>query len=345
MKMFYYIQLDEQDFFIRFVLHLRNLLVRARNNYFSKNPLKDGIKTACPLIYDISVSLAKVIKQKTEVTINDDEIAYIAFHLGSAIGSHKILSTKITAVIFCPNYYDINLRLADSINRHFSSDILITNILTDESELKKISPVDFIISTLPIAELLNFPIVQIGLFLNGIDINSIREKMVQIKIQKKQRHFEENLRKLIVPELFEINNDIKNEVDAIHHMVKKLEAQHYVWENFEAEILEREKMSSTAFNLFAIPHSMEMHAKKTGLSVLISENDIVWSNKPIQLVIMLCFKANERQIFNEIFDPITIILSDINNINKLIKCREYNEFIETMVSMYNWKCHPDNVQF
>lgn len=104
-------------------------------------------------------------------------------------------------------------------------------------------------------------------------------------------------------------------------------------------------MSSTAFNLFAIPHSMEMHAKKTGLSVLISENDIVWSNKPIQLVIMLCFKANERQIFNEIFDPITIILSDINNINKLIKCREYNEFIETMVSMYNWKCHPDNVQF
>lgn len=86
---FYYIDLSEQEFLIRFALHIRNLLVRSKNNYFSKNPLTDGIKTSCPLIYDVSVSLAGTIKEKTGVSINDDEIAYIAFHLGSTLEAQK----------------------------------------------------------------------------------------------------------------------------------------------------------------------------------------------------------------------------------------------------------------
>ena len=96
---FYYIDLSEQEFLIRFALHIRNLLVRSKNNYFSKNPLAQGIKTSCPMIYDVSVSLAGTIKEKTGVSINDDEIAYIAFHLGSTIEAQKSLTTKITAIL------------------------------------------------------------------------------------------------------------------------------------------------------------------------------------------------------------------------------------------------------
>ena len=33
---FYYIDLSEQEFLIRFALHIKNLLVRSKNNYFSK---------------------------------------------------------------------------------------------------------------------------------------------------------------------------------------------------------------------------------------------------------------------------------------------------------------------
>ena len=58
-------------------------------------------------------------------------------------------------------------------------------------------------------------------------------------------------------------------------MVKKLVKLDYVDTHFKDEVLEREKMSSTAFGNFAIPHAMKMHANKTGINILISENPIM----------------------------------------------------------------------
>ena len=65
------------------------------------------LKPPALLIYDISVSLAATIKEKTGISINDDEIAYIAFHLGSALEAQKSLTEKITVALYCPSYYDM----------------------------------------------------------------------------------------------------------------------------------------------------------------------------------------------------------------------------------------------
>ena len=99
---FYYIDLTEPEFLIRFALHIRNLLQRSKNNYFSRNPLTEEIKTSCPLIYDVSVCLSSIIKERTGISINDDEIAYIAFHLGSTLEAQKNLSEKVTAAPTAP---------------------------------------------------------------------------------------------------------------------------------------------------------------------------------------------------------------------------------------------------
>lgn len=330
---FYYIDLSEQEFLVRFALHIKNLLVRSKNNYFSKNPLTEGIKTSCPLIYDVSVALAGTIKEKTGVSINDDEIAYIAFHLGSTLEAQKSLTTKITAVLYCPNYYDINLKITDTVNQHFANDILITNILTDESEFEKINEVDMIISTIPISTILSIPMIQINLFLTDKDRSTLQEKIEEIRKQKKKDEFESYLRKLIIPEFFEHKNNLKNEKDSINYMVKKMVHYEYVDDSFKQDILAREKMSSTAFSNFAIPHAMKMHAHKTGINVVVSDEAISWNGHFVNLIIMMCFNINERYIFNEIFDPITMILSESENIKKIISSENYEEFIRNMVTL------------
>lgn len=330
---FYYIDLKEQEFLIRFALHIRNLLVRSKNNYFSKNPLTEGIKTSCPLIYDVSVTLASTMKEKTGVSINDDEIAYIAFHLGSAIEAQKNLTTKVTAVLYCPNYYDMNLRINEMINQHFASDILITNILTDESEFEKINDVDMVITTIPISTILTIPIIQINLFLTDKDRALLQERIIEIRKQNRKDEFENYLRELIKPDLFEHKSNLSNESDCIDYMVKKLVKHGYVDHGFKQQILEREQMSSTAFANFAIPHAMKMHAHKTGINIIVSEQPIMWNNCPVNLVIMMCFNINERYIFNEIFDPITMILSESDNIKKICSSTNYEQFIQNMVSL------------
>lgn len=113
-------------------------------------------------------------------------------------------------------------------------------------------------------------------------------------------------------------------------MVKKLVKLDYVDTHFKDKVLEREKMSSTAFGNFAIPHAMKMHANKTGINILISENPISWNEHPVNLVIMMCFNKNERYIFNEIYDPITMILSEPENVKK------YYMLQIMMISLKSW---------
>jgi len=327
---FYYIDLTEPEFLIRFALHIKNLLLRSKSNYLSKNPLTEEIKSSCPLIYDASVCMSGIIKEKIGVSINDDEIAYIAFHLGSALEAQKNLNAKITAILYCPNYYDMNLKLSDMINTQFQDDILITNIVTDESELENYTNSNLIISTLPVSTLFAIPCIQISIFLTEKDSYQLRKKVEEIKLEKKRAKFQTYLETLIIPDFFELNSSFSTENEVIDYMADKMYRFGYVTKNFRNEVYEREKMSSTGFPNFALPHAMKMYAIKTGLHILISENPISWGQNQVHLVIMLCFNVNERHIFNEIFDPLTMIIGDKDNMKHILKCKTYTEFIQTL---------------
>lgn len=330
---YYYIDLAEPEFLIRFALHIRNLLQRSRNHYFSRNPLTEEIKTACPLIYDVSVYLSSIIKQRTGISINDDEIAYIAFHLGSTLEAQKNLSEKVTAVLYFPSYYNTNVKLTDTVNRHFSSELLITNILTDERELESVVKNDFVLTTVPLNTVLEFPVLQISPFFTEKDISLMQKLLAEIKVEKRRKQFREYLESLISPELFEKRSDLLDSPAVIRHMAGRLAALGYVGEEFEEEIHERELLSSTAFQDFAIPHAMKMHAYKTGISVLISDTPVEWDSRQVHIVMMLCFNREERFIFNEVFEPLTLVLGSRENIRKLAMAGDYREFIELLTAL------------
>jgi len=327
---YYYIDLSEPEFLIRFAIHIRNLLQRSKNQQFSKNPLTEEIKTSCPLIYDVSVYLSGIIKDRTGIIINDDEIAYITFHLGSTLEAQKSLNKKVTAILYCPNYYDLNIRLTDTINQHFSCEMLITNIITDDTALEQVPKCDFIMSTVPLHGFYGVDIVHIGMFFTDKDISVIRNKITSVRIHKRKATFKNYLEQLIIPEFFERRNDLKTEGDAIEYLAGKMHRLGYVNETFREDIYMREKLSSTAFHDFAIPHAMKMHAEKTGLNILISDFPVSWNGKPVFLIIMMCFNKNDRYIFNEIFEPLTMMLTDREFIKKLILVKDHETFIQML---------------
>lgn len=324
---FYYIDLTEPEFLIRFALHIRNLLQRSKNNYFSRNPLTEEIKTSCPLIYDVSVCLSSTIKERTGISINDDEIAYIAFHLGSTLEAQKNLSEKVTAALYCPSYYDTNVKLTDTINRHFSSELLITNIFIEERELEKTGKSDLVLSTVPLNSVIQLPLLQISPFFTEKDVQSLRRQLTEIKTNKRRKQFREYLEYLIVPEFFERRDDLTDYDQVVRHMVGKMVSMGYVDEDFEQDIRAREQLSATAFQDFAIPHAMKMRAHKTGINVLISDTPVKWGDKQVRIVLMLCFNRDERFIFNEIFEPLTMVLSSRENVKRLVTAGDYQEFI------------------
>ncbi|MFV0381649.1 MAG: BglG family transcription antiterminator [Breznakia sp.] len=329
---FYYINLSEPEFLTRFALHIRNLLVRSRYNYSSKNPLSDGIQQSCPLIYDAALNLVNSIEIRTNLHINNDEIAYIAFHIGSALETQKTLNSKINVVLYCPNYYDMNKKLLHAINTNFSTSILIKNVFTSETEFDNLIKYDLIISTIPISIILSIPTIVVSFLLNEKDIYTIRNKIDEIKIKKKKQILKNHLHLLITSKLFEKNNLLKNENETISYMCKKLIDTNCVDHTFEQEIRDRENIASTAFNSFAVPHALKMNAHKTRMNIILSEKGVDWHGRNVNLIIMLSFNKNERYIFNEIFDTITMILTDNNNIKRLLSVDNDQKFIDLLVS-------------
>lgn len=329
----YSIVIDDPEFFVRFALHIENLIIRAQNNHFCKNPLAEEIKTSCPLIYDISVMMAGLIKEKTDIFINDDEIAFIAFHLGGALEVQELLNTKIKAVLFCPNYYDINTKLLTEINQSFSDDLLIANILTSESELRNLKNCELIITTMPFSTMPTIPTLKINIFSYQRSQKLLKDKLHEIKLHKEKMSFKTYLRELIMPDFFEKTDKPYTKLEALTSMSNRLMEHNYVNDSYLSELLEREKLSSTALGAFAIPHAMKMNANKTNLSVLITNTPIDWDDKKVNLVLMLCFNIQERSIFHKIFDPLTMILSEPENVKKACACSSYDEFIDMIVSL------------
>lgn len=332
---FYYINLKEPEFLTRFALHIRNLLVRAKFNYSSKNPLAAGIQYTCPLIYDAAIYMASGIEEATNIKINEDEIAYIAFHLGSALETQKAIKNKINALLYCPNYYDMNSKLVDSIHTEFSNYILVKNVVTSEAEIENYDMYDLVISTIPISGIIPIPTLMVSFMFNEKDRYAIRTKVNEILIAKKQSILRTHLKTIILDEMFETNKMLKTSDEVIHYLCDKAYKLDYVDETFEEQIQAREQMSSTAFNSFAIPHAMRMTAKKTGINILISPTGITWGDKVVNLVMMLSFNINERFIFNEIFDTITMILSEPENVKQIIQAKDADQFIELLVSYVN----------
>lgn len=330
----YSINLNRDDFLIRFTLHIHNLLIRSQSGYLSRNPLKKEIKDSYPLIYDMAVSVTKYIIDETHIAMNDDEIAYIAFHFGNLLETQKVMNSKISVIIFCPTYYDMGLKLANSYKHHFSQEILITDLLTKEEDLAHIHNTDLIISTVPIDHTKSeIPVLQTDLFFNQNSQNKLENKIKEIHKLHSQNEFRHYLNNLIIPEFFEINNHISNETECIDYLVKKMAKHDYVIPSFRENVLKRERLSSTAFGDFAIPHSMKMDAIKTGINVIISKKPINWNGQPVHLVMLMSFNKNERYIFNKIYEIITMILSENDNVKKIISSNSYNEFIENFVNL------------
>lgn len=328
MQTYFYINISEPEFLVRFALHIKNLLIRAKSEHFSRNPLGNTIKSSCPLIYDYALWCYSVIRERTGISINDDEIGYIAFHFGSALEAQKELASKLSGIIYCPTYYNTDQRFYDVINRRFGSDIMIANIVTEESALNKIVVPDLIISTVPLNQATTTPHVQVYPFLNNSSIEAIRQKIQEVRAAKRKAVFRRYLQQIISPDIFEIGQGFDDHKHAIHTMCGKLFQKGYVGEQFELEVLEREELSSTGFSDFAIPHAIKMNALRTGMYIYISTTPTKWGDSKVSLIILLCINREERFIFQEIFEPLTMILSDHTHLKRIIGTKSYEEFIQ-----------------
>lgn len=331
----YNINLDKQDFTVRFALHLRNMLIRLANKIELKNPQMLLIKNTYPFIYDISVFISNLIKQNQSISISEDEIAYIALHIGVLIEEQKALENKIKVLILSPQYFANSLSIVKRCMHIFGDNILITGMITDENEIDNFYEYDLMISTIPINRIIDKPNIIVSSYFTNKDVSNLSNSIENVLRKKRINKIESKLKILFKDEFFYVNGPYKNQTDIIDALSDDLENAGYVDMKFKTKLFERESISSSAFMNIAMPHPLEMCSLKSAISVSIHTNSIIWNDSKVNIVFMLAIHEDDRLVFKDIFDFISDIISDENKLSSLLKVNTFEEFIKLFASFSN----------
>lgn len=330
----FFINLDSDNFITPFMLHLKNLKNRLIKNNLLKNPMLDSIKISCPTIYDISTFIAYQLTLSFHENVNEDEIAFIALHVGTEIERQKKEETKVSCLLLCPEYLNITSTLQKKIMMDFGDQLTIQKSISFENEILG-NNFDLLITTVPVLESTNYFTVLLPPFPMSYEKNKILDAIIRIENTKKSQILTNNLNFYFNEKLFYSMNEDISKSAVINELAERMINLGYVEENFKEEIWKRETASSTAFMNIAIPHPMKMSAYKTSIGVVISHKGIDWGNQHfVNVVFMIAFNKIDNKHFHALYESLVLLFNEPIVISEIKKCKNFNDFKDIVIKNY-----------
>lgn len=323
---YYFLETFDDIFMSQFRLHLSNLLNRARQGYSIKNPMTFEIKNTYPLIYDIAVFMAKNIEDHIQITINQDEITFIALHIGSYLERSNQIKSKISCLYITMNYYNHHYSNIEKLNRVFldSLDIRYSISISDfDIEHPK---VDLIISEV---ELYRNDTIVISPFVTEKEIDTIRNQIKMLEKQLYYRDFKQSFIKMFSSNLFFTNIEGNNKFELISNILSQIDDNEYYFSEFKNEVIRRENLSSTAiFSDIAIPHAISQYVKKSFISFAVGSKRYSWDQDGVRLIIIIGIAYADRKNFRTVFNQLVEVFSIPANIIAISQSKTYQEVVD-----------------
>lgn len=314
-------------------MHISAMIERCNKNVEIDNMYLQEIKHNYPLVFEMGVRVCNLLEEKLHIDISENEIAFIALHLGVAYARANA-AYKYKAVLILPRDQIISNLCHQKIDYRFGDRMEIIECMSffEKSNITDLKP-DLILTTLPLKHNLHILTIQISLFINSDDENRIFQALNSLDKIKCQADFKLLALKLIRKDFFYTHFDAKNPVEVITKICDDLKAKGYVTEDFKNSVMQREKMSATSFEYgFATPHSFnEMFIKQSALSIMILDKPVHWGSFDVRLVIMFAIDKSDYKLLKIFFDWLGNVISNSDQFSKLLKVNDYKEFIEQII--------------
>lgn len=330
----YLVDLDDEAFIVRLTMHVGNLVERALDNSFSRNPLVQSIKSAYPVIYDVAVYIAAQIQREKSITMNDDEISYIALHVGAHLEREARCEERLTAAIVCPGYYDMHTLLRDRVERALGDDLTVQIVVTRTDVEWQDFATDLVLTTIPTPGARD-TVVVIQPFLTGGDIDAARRAVARVRRHHRRLQIKDDLLRYFDPGLFFRNLHAADEPTMIRALGASMVDRGIIDDSYVTAAIEREAMSSTAFtDTVAVPHAMVMSATRTSIAIAVNETPMPWGDNRVNVVALIAFAESGRASFQTVFDQLVEVFAESGEVRELVRLSaDFTLFIEELVRM------------
>jgi len=317
------------------VLHLRPTIVRLKYGLELRNPMLDTIKNEYTSIFGAAWACSSIFEKRLGVSINEDEVAYIAMHLAVGVGR---LSKRVKAIVVCSSGVGTSQLIATRLEKTFHEIDIIATIPLNLLKEDIIDKTDLIISTIP--GILDSPkFVYVSAMLGATDVLKIRKQLEKLEIISEREDLSHNeeldshISGVLDEELCFIDDKRHNLTDIINYYGKIMEQKGYVKSGFCENVLERENISSTVIGKgIAIPHSTQEFVKQSKICIVRIDEPIMLEDEKVKLIIILALKFNDYMVTKEFYRKFYSILDSEKLIAKIMESNDKLHILEVFLN-------------
>ncbi|MCJ7691051.1 MAG: PRD domain-containing protein [Clostridiaceae bacterium] len=349
---------QDTDFIKGLIAHVRPTIIRLQHGIEIQNPFQNEIKSLYPKVYAKAQRVAKVIEDKFNLKVPEQELGLIAIHFGGAevrLKRDYKYSRKANVGVVCYSGIGISALLSSRISHIFYDKVKVLTLSISELSSNKMLEVEILISTFDISNS-NYNYIKVNPMLTERDVLIISEEIENVLNNTTPRKGSEKVDTLTqVNEIGlvtkEISSIIKNfELYTVKSGIKMDEVMTFVSEvvgededgknHIYNDLKKREKLSTQVIPEF---NFVLLHAKTNGVDeskfILIKPErahfeDEYFSESKV-IVVMLIPKDDLRGILaissisSAIFDD-ELFLDDIKSGNK----EAVKSYIERILKEY-----------
>ncbi|EED2629445.1 BglG family transcription antiterminator [Listeria monocytogenes] len=328
----YLIDLQNEQLFIKLAIHVQSLYYRSRYKAYTRNLSLLDIKTSYPVTFDIAVYISSLLQEKLAIDFNEDEISFIALHIGSFLESENRDDIRLEIGLLIEDYHDLRTNMLKKLCARFENEATIELIENEDSE----ENFDIILTTNRDIALEKAGSIFIHPLLTTKDI-----KKISNRIQTKKKILENQLRgqqidRYIVRSLYanQIDPSELTPAKIRKQMISKMEKQTFVTPEFKEKVEKRERMAPTSFpSGIAIPHSIKNDALQSGVSIMTLQEPIYWNDVKIKIIALVAISKKDATEFNDFFEKFVEIVSEPINTKRLSMAESFEEFIQKLKMM------------
>ncbi|EAD6991361.1 BglG family transcription antiterminator [Listeria monocytogenes] len=328
----YLIDLQNEQLFIKLAIHVQSLYYRSRYKAYTRNLSLLDIKTSYPVTFDIAVYISSLLQEKLAIDFNEDEISFIALHIGSFLESENRDDIRLEIGLLIEDYHDLRTNMLKKLRARFENDATIKLIENEDSE----ENFDIILTTNRDIALEKAGSIFIHPLLTTKDI-----KKISNRIQTKKKILENHIRgqqidRYIVRSLYanQIDPSELTPAKIREQMISKMEKQTFVTPEFKEKVEKRERMAPTSFpSGIAIPHSIKNDALQSGVSIMTLQEPIYWNDVKIKIIALVAISKKDATEFNDFFEKFVEIVSEPINTKRLSMAESFKEFIQKLKMM------------
>ena len=318
----------DEDFRSGIITHIRLLMKRQQNQVTANDLYLQELKRKYPLVFEMAVRVAQRIESYCGTRLNENEISFLALHLGAAC-ERMNLSEQYRAVAIIPNSYTMSKPCVDKLMLRFGNRMTVVRVCSffEEKKIVQDNP-DLIITTVPLKHYLGTPTVQISLFLNGEDESKVFQILNYLDKKKYHKDFVSLMERLMRKDLFHIRDSMESREAILNFLCDSLYEKGLSGENFKENVFRREALSGTSFVYgFAVPHAIEVSTRESCISIMILREPVKWGDFNVSLVVLLAIRDTDNSLLKVFFDWLCNIVTDNNKFQELIQSKNYEEFM------------------